>query len=135
MRRSFSYLTVAVVAAGLTALLGQAGRQGPALENVPRAAAGDRAAAVSPPRPAPGQVLDLSPEEQINVRVYQKVNRSVVNIFLGCEYGVGDYYRAFTIGEAIDADKITAELKQGVLTVHLPRVESVKPKKVAVKAE
>ncbi|HXG12050.1 MAG TPA: Hsp20/alpha crystallin family protein [Gemmataceae bacterium] len=51
------------------------------------------------------------------------------------EYGVGDYYRAFTISEAIDADRITAELKHGVLTVHLPKTESVKPKRIAVKAE
>ena len=29
--------------------------------------------------------------------------------YLACEYGVGDYYRAFTIGEAIDTDKIVAE--------------------------
>src|SRR5687768_3152630 len=36
--------------------------------------------------------------------------------YLGCEYGVGDYYRAFTISEAIDSGKISAELKQGVLT-------------------
>jgi HSP20 family protein len=55
--------------------------------------------------------------------------------YLACEYGVGDYYRAFTVGEAIDADQISAELKQGVLTVHLPKSEAIKPKKIAVKAE
>jgi HSP20 family protein len=55
--------------------------------------------------------------------------------YLACEYGIGDFYRAFTINEAIDADKIAAELKHGVLTVHLPKSEAVKPKKIAVKAE
>jgi HSP20 family protein len=55
--------------------------------------------------------------------------------YLACEYGIGDYYRAFAINEAIDADKIAAELKHGVLTVHLPKSEAVKPKKIAVKAE
>jgi HSP20 family protein len=51
------------------------------------------------------------------------------------KYGVGDFYRSFTISEDIDADKITAELKQGVLTLHLPKREAVKPKRITVKAE
>jgi len=49
------------------------------------------------------------------------------------EYGVGDYHRAFTINEQVDAENITAELKHGVLTVRLPKAESVKPKKITVK--
>jgi len=55
--------------------------------------------------------------------------------YLACEYGVGNYYRAFTISEAIDSGQISAELKQGVLTVHLPKSEAVKPKRIAVKGE
>jgi HSP20 family protein len=55
-----------------------------------------------------------------------------VNFHLS-EYGIGDYYRSFTIGEAIDANKISAELKDGVLTVRLPKSEAVKPKKIEVK--
>jgi HSP20 family protein len=55
--------------------------------------------------------------------------------YLAYEYGVGNYYRTFAINEAIDAAKIKAELKQGVLTVHLPKSEAVKPKRIAVKGE
>ncbi len=51
------------------------------------------------------------------------------------EYGVGDFYRAFSISEHIDWQKISAELKNGVLTVHLPKAETVKPKKITVKGE
>jgi len=51
------------------------------------------------------------------------------------EYAVGDFYRAFTIGEGIDPDKIAAEMKNGVLTVHLPKSEKVKPKRIAVHGE
>ncbi len=49
------------------------------------------------------------------------------------EYGVGDFYRVFTISETIDAGKITAELKHGVLTIHLPKVEQVRPRRIEVK--
>jgi len=49
------------------------------------------------------------------------------------EYAVGDFYRAFTIGEDIDPDKIAAELKNGELTVHLPKSEKVKPRRIAVR--
>src|SRR5262245_40438935 len=49
------------------------------------------------------------------------------------EFQPGDYFRAFSISEQIDAGKIWAELKNGVLTLHLPKVEAAKPRKIAVK--
>ncbi len=55
--------------------------------------------------------------------------------YLYSEYGIGDFYRAFTIGEAIDSSAISAELKNGVLTIHLPKTEAVKPRRIEVKGE
>jgi HSP20 family protein len=52
--------------------------------------------------------------------------------YLYNEYGIGDFYRQFTIGEAIDAEKISAELKHGVLTVHLPKTDAVRPRRIPV---
>jgi HSP20 family molecular chaperone IbpA len=51
------------------------------------------------------------------------------------EFEFGDFYRVFTLNESIDAEKIAAELKQGVLTVHLPKSEAVKPRKITVKGQ
>lgn len=52
--------------------------------------------------------------------------------FLHDEYGIGDFHRTFTIGEAIDTERICAELKNGVVTVHLPKSEKVKARRIEV---
>ena len=44
-----------------------------------------------------------------------------------------DYYRAFTIGEEIDREKISAQLTNGVLKIVLPKAERAKPKKIEIK--
>ncbi|REK10826.1 MAG: Hsp20/alpha crystallin family protein [Planctomycetota bacterium] len=49
------------------------------------------------------------------------------------EYGIGDFYRTFRVSEEIDASRIEAECAGGVLTVHLPKAEKAKPRKIAVK--
>jgi len=49
------------------------------------------------------------------------------------EYGIGDYYRAFTVSEDIDADKISAEISNGVLTMSLPKAEAARTRKIEVK--
>ena len=48
------------------------------------------------------------------------------------EYGVGDFRRSFSVGEAVDASKISAKLDNGVLVVHLPKTETLKPRKIEV---
>lgn len=59
---------------------------------------------------------------------------NVVNYLHG-EYGVGDFYRTFSVAQDVDTDKITAEIKGGVLKVTLPKSEAVKPKRITVKGE
>jgi HSP20 family protein len=50
------------------------------------------------------------------------------------EYGVGDYFREFTLGRAIDQSKIEATIRNGVLTLTLPKAEAIKPRKITVKS-
>lgn len=50
------------------------------------------------------------------------------------EYGVGDFERAFTLSEDIDADGIEAELKDGLLRVTLPKAAPAKARRIDVKS-
>lgn len=43
-----------------------------------------------------------------------------------------NFQRVFAVAETVAADRIAAELKAGVLTIRLPKVEAVKPRRIAV---
>lgn len=48
------------------------------------------------------------------------------------EYNVGNYARSFQLSSTIDQDRIRAELRDGVMTLILPKSEKAKPRKIAV---
>ena len=48
------------------------------------------------------------------------------------EYRPADFRRAFLISEEIDAEGITAGLKDGVLRVDLPKAARLQPRRIAV---
>ena len=43
-----------------------------------------------------------------------------------------DFLRTFRIGESVNATNISAQYADGVLTVHLPKAEALKPRKIEV---
>ncbi len=44
-----------------------------------------------------------------------------------------DYRRVFELGPDVDTAKISAEMREGVLRLHLPKSEKAKPKQIEVK--
>ena len=45
------------------------------------------------------------------------------------------FERSFTLSPELDAENIKAELKQGVLRVHIPKRAELQPRKIEVRAE
>ena len=60
-------------------------------------------------------------EEQKNGRGYHRIERSY-----------GAFVRAFSLPETVEADKVKADYKNGVLTVTLPKKEIAKPRTVNI---
>ena len=50
------------------------------------------------------------------------------------EYGVGDYERKFVVSEDVDREHIAAHVKDGVLTLHLPKAGPAKSRKIEVRS-
>lgn len=84
---------------------------------------------------ANGESIDVGFEDGV-LTIHAKVEprQPADTRYLLQEYGIGDFWRTFQVSEAIDAGKISAEYADGVLTLHLPKAEAVKPRKIAVKA-
>jgi HSP20 family protein len=81
--------------------------------------------------------LDLRYEQGelvLHAKVRQRYQENERGFLLN-EYEVGDFYRAFAIHESIDAGKISAEFKSGVLIVHLPKMAEAQPRQITVQAK
>ena len=54
--------------------------------------------------------------------------------YLTHEYGVGDFDRAVVLSDAVDSNRISAGCEHGVLTIHLPKSEEARPRRIPVRA-
>jgi HSP20 family protein len=88
-------------------------------------------------------VLEMPGVEKANVQVH--VEGGVLNVegrldlskYQGLlpvytEYNIGHYSRSFRLSNKINQDKIGAEMKEGVLSLTLPKVEEAKPQTIQV---
>jgi len=50
-----------------------------------------------------------------------------------CESGLANFRRMFELGPDVDTSRINAEIKNGVLKLHLPKSERAKPKQIPVR--
>lgn len=51
------------------------------------------------------------------------------------EFGPAQYRRIFSVPQGIDLTKVDAELTEGVLKLHLPKSEAVKPRRIEIREE
>jgi len=52
--------------------------------------------------------------------------------YVRVERSYGSFQRSFTIGVPVQSDRVTANYRDGILSIRLPKSEEVKPKKVQV---
>lgn len=52
---------------------------------------------------------------------------------LTAEFGSARYRRVFSVPQGIDLARVDAELTDGVLKLHLPKSEAVKPRKIEIR--
>jgi len=79
--------------------------------------------------------VDVSYENGV-LTVHAKANprQPAGHRYVWREYGVGHFYRQFTLNAPINPDGIRAELRNGVLELHVPKAESAKARKIEVQA-
>ena len=51
------------------------------------------------------------------------------------EFGEVEYRRTFAVPQSIDVNKVHAELRDGVLRLHLPKSEAARPRQIEIRAE
>jgi HSP20 family protein len=80
--------------------------------------------------------LDITLEQRV-LRIYGRADISIPDSVgpLYLEYQPGDYERAFTLSEAVDANGIEARVRNGVLQLRLPKAGPAKAQKIEVRAD
>jgi HSP20 family molecular chaperone IbpA len=87
-------------------------------------------------------VVDLPGVEREGLKL--KVEKNILTIeghveaksdrnYLLREFEPSNYFRQFELTDSVDQENISAELKNGVLNLYLPKAEELKPRAIEVK--
>ncbi len=83
----------------------------------------------------PGAVkesLDINVEKGV-LTITAPVSHNMPGQSVYTEFELGSYYRQFSIPEVLDNEKAKADLANGILTLHVPKMEAAKPRKIEIK--
>ncbi|MCX8053290.1 MAG: Hsp20/alpha crystallin family protein [Armatimonadetes bacterium] len=73
--------------------------------------------------------------ESLTIRGERKFDTENKDQYLRVERPYGPFQRSFSIGVPVQADKIRASYRDGVLEIVIPKAEEVTPKKIQISAE
>ncbi len=73
--------------------------------------------------------------ETLTVEATVELGEGVAMQAVYAEIRVAQYKRSFVLGRDLDTTRIDAAIRNGVLTMRVPKAEQAKPRRVAVKAE
>jgi HSP20 family protein len=76
--------------------------------------------------------VDIRVEDNILTIKGKADYKPAANVVRG-EFNLQGYYRQFQLSDEVDQNKISAESKNGVLTIHLPKAEKSKPRQIKVR--
>jgi len=77
--------------------------------------------------------LDISLEKGV-LTINGKVESVVRGRAIIREYSSANYYRQFKLPDLLNGDKSIAELRNGVLTLTIPKSEAAKPKRIEIRS-
>jgi HSP20 family protein len=78
--------------------------------------------------------VEVTPES-LTIRGERKFDTEHKDQYLRVERPYGPFQRSFSIGVPVQADKVKASYKDGILEITIPKAEEVTPKKVEIKTE
>ena len=78
--------------------------------------------------------IEVTPEDiLIKANVQHEHGERKGDVYL-CEFACGNLFRSIRLPKRIDADKVKAEFKNGLLTLRAPVAEEARAKKISIEA-